>query len=72
MQYKIGQTIKLFHNDKNIIVKVEEDKKSTCNNCFFVNEKGICLRNLYKNMNYAFCGSTFRKDNKNIIYKQIN
>lgn len=73
MEYFIGQEIELIHDNKTIKLKVKETNRMTCKNCFFnINNKTIrkCIRDNY-NMIDAFCSNIFRKDKKNIIFKQI-
>ena len=71
MEYFIGQKIELLHNDETIKLKIVKAKESNCKGCFFRSNKNSCTRHTYNNMNDAFCIPMFRKDKKNIIFKQI-
>lgn len=71
MEYEIGQEIELIHDNKTIKLKIIKAKESNCKGCFFKSNKSSCIRNNYNNMKDAFCTPMFRKDKKNIIYKQI-
>ena len=52
-----------------ITLKVVEDKKGECNGCFFYE----FASDIYADTCTGFkCGSTERKDGKNIIFKQVN
>lgn len=77
MEYEIGQTIELIHNDEIVQIKVVEDKEKTCNSCFFYNNnnnsselESPCIRHKY-HIREAYCSNLFRSDEKSIIYKQI-
>ena len=52
-----------------ITLKVVEDKKGECNGCFFYEFAG----DIYADTCTGFkCGSTERKDGKNVIFKEVN
>lgn len=71
MEYFIDQEIELIHNKKTIKLKIEKDNENSCENCFFADKDGDCVRHHYSNMDEAFCSSITRKDKNSIIYKQI-
>ena len=51
-----------------IILKVVEDKKGECNGCFFYE----FASDIYADTCTGFkCGSTERKDGKNVIFKEV-
>lgn len=51
-----------------ITLKVVEDKKGECNGCFFYE----FASDMYAETCTGFkCGSTERKDSKNIIFKEV-
>ena len=52
-----------------ITLKVVEDKKGECNGCFFYE----FASDIYADTCTGFkCGSTERKDGKNVIFKEVN
>ena len=52
-----------------ITLKVVEDKKGECNGCCFYE----CASDIYADTCTGFkCGSTERKDGKNVIFKEVN
>ena len=52
-----------------ITLKVIEDKKGECNGCFFYE----FASDIYADTCTGFkCGSTERKDGKNVIFKEVN
>ena len=52
-----------------ITLKVVEDKKGECNGCFFYE----FASDIYADTCTVFkCGSTERKDGKNVIFKEVN
>ena len=51
-----------------ITLKVVEDKKGECNGCFFYE----FASDIYADTCTGFkCGSTERKDGKNVIFKEV-
>ena len=51
-----------------ITLKVVEDKKGECNGCFFYE----FASDIYADTCNGFkCGSTERKDGKNVIFKEV-
>ena len=51
-----------------ITLKVVEDKKGECNECFFYE----FASDIYADTCSGFkCGSTERKDGKNVIFKEV-
>ena len=51
-----------------ITLKVVEDKKGECNGCFFYE----FASDIYADTFTGFkCGSTERKDGKNVIFKEV-
>ena len=51
-----------------ITLKVVEDKKGECNGCFFYE----FASDIYAETRTGFkCGSTERKDGKNVIFKEV-
>ena len=51
-----------------ITLKVVEDKKGECNGCFFYE----LASDIYADTCTGFkCGSTERKDGKNVIFKEV-
>ena len=51
-----------------IALKVVEDKKGECNGCFFYE----FASDIYADTCTGFkCGSTERKDGKNVIFKEV-
>ena len=51
-----------------ITMKVVEDKKGECNGCFFYE----FASDIYADTCTGFkCGSTERKDGKNVIFKEV-
>ena len=51
-----------------ITMKVVEDKKGECNGCFFYE----LASDIYADTCTGFkCGSTERKDGKNVIFKEV-
>ena len=51
-----------------ITLKVVEDKKGECNGCFFYE----FTSDIYADTCTGFkCGSTERKDGKNVIFKEV-
>ena len=54
--------------DSEITLKVVEDKKGECNGCFFYE----FASDIYADTCTGFkCGSTERKDGKNVIFKEV-
>ena len=54
--------------DSEITLKVIEDKKGECNGCFFYE----FASDIYADTCTGFkCGSTERKDGKNVIFKEV-
>ena len=57
-----------LHVGSEITLKVVEDKKGECNGCFFYE----FASDIYADTCTGFkCGSTERKDGKNVIFKEV-
>lgn len=63
-------------NEVKLIVKSDSDKLfyETCKNCYFYDEnaKYNCRRTLDEFEQTGYCSSTFRNDNTNIWFEQVN
>lgn len=67
MEYlKLGEVFKINIDDKTVYLKVEPDgSDSGCDNCYFYENGQPCNKN-------TDCSFIDRKDNTNVIYKQVN
>ena len=68
MEYlELGEVFKINVNDKTIYLKVEPDNSEyICEECYF-ELNGGCIE-----LGKVLCSRNNRKDNTNVIYKQVN